>query len=67
VRFLKSPLDVYVAWLASLGSHEFGHCQQAWLAGSDDCHWIKAPGPYALGHIITVGDAATSGPPAAWP
>jgi len=61
VRFLKSPLDVYVAWLASLGSHEFGHCQQAWLAGSDDCHWIKAPGPYALGHIITVDDAGHLG------
>lgn len=56
-RFAKAPLDVYVAWLASLGSHEFGHCQQAWLAGSNDCHWISAPGPYALNHIITVADA----------
>lgn len=61
VRFLKSPLDVYVAWLAALGSHEFGHCQQAWLAGSQDCHWVRAPGPYALGHIINVGDAGRLG------
>jgi hypothetical protein len=57
VRFLKSPLDVSVAWLAALGSHEFGHCQQAWLAGSSECHWVTAPGPYALGHIISVDDA----------
>ncbi|HEX5068806.1 MAG TPA: hypothetical protein VFV78_01220 [Vicinamibacterales bacterium] len=60
-RFAQAPLDVYVAWLATLGSHEFGHCQQAWLAGSEDCHWIRAPGPYALGHIITVGDAGRLG------
>jgi hypothetical protein len=56
-RFARAPLDVYVAWLATLASHEFGHCQQAWLGGSQDCHWVSAPGPYALGHIITVGDA----------
>ncbi len=55
-RFAKAPLDVYVAWLATLGGHEFGHCQQAWLAGSHDCRWISAPGPYALGRIISVGD-----------
>src|SRR5262249_30313210 len=55
-RFAKAPLDAYVAWLAALGSHEFGHCQQAWLAGANDCHWIAASGPYALGHIIIVGD-----------
>jgi len=58
-RVLKSPLDLYVAWLATVGSHEFGHCQQAWLAGSTECHWVTAPGPYALGHIITVNDAGT--------
>jgi hypothetical protein len=56
-RFARAPLDAYVAWLAALGSHEFGHCQQAWLGGSQDCHWVSAPGPYALGHIITVDDA----------
>ena len=56
-RILKTPGDVYVAWLATLLGHEFGHCQRAWLAGSRDCHWVSAPGPYALGHIISVGDA----------
>jgi hypothetical protein len=27
-----------------------------------DCHWVSAEGPYALGHIITVGDAITLTP-----
>ena len=57
LRLAKAPLDAYVAWLVTLGGHEFGHCQQAWLGGSEDCHWVPAQGPYALGHIITVGDA----------
>jgi hypothetical protein len=34
LRLAKAPLDAYVAWLVTLGGHEFGHCQQAWLAGS---------------------------------
>lgn len=62
LRLAKAPLDVYVAWLATLAGHEFGHCQQAWLAGSQDCHWVSANGPYALGHIITVGDASRLSP-----
>ena len=61
-RFARAPLDAYVAWLAALGSHEFGHCQQAWLGGSHDCHWVSASGPYALGHIITVDDAGRLAP-----
>ena len=55
-RLLRMPLDAYVAWLVTLTGHEFGHCQQAWLGGSRECHWVPAPGPYALGHIISIGD-----------
>lgn len=58
-RLARSPLDAYVAWLVTLTGHEFGHCQQAWLGGSHDCQWIAAPGPYALGHVIFVGDAGS--------
>jgi hypothetical protein len=57
LRLAKAPLDVYVAWLTTIAAHEFGHCQQAWFAGSRDCHWIRNDGPYALGHIILVGDS----------
>jgi len=55
-RLARAPLDAYVAWLASVAGHEFGHCQQAWFAGSRECHWVSAPGPYALGHVISIGD-----------
>lgn len=59
LRLARAPLDVFVAWLTTVTGHEFGHCQHAWLAGSTDCHWVSAPGPYALGHIITVNDAGS--------
>ena len=55
-RIVRVPLDAYVAWLVTVTGHEFGHCQQAWLGGSEDCRWISAPGPYALGHVISIGD-----------
>jgi hypothetical protein len=55
-RFAKSAVDAFAAWLTTLAGHEFGHCQQAWLAGSQSCHWVGAPGPYALGHVISVTD-----------
>ncbi len=51
---LRSPADIYLAWLTTLAGHEFGHCQQAWLGGAKRCEWISAPGPYALGHIISI-------------
>lgn len=62
VRLARAPLDGYVAWLTTLAGHELGHCQQAWLAGSEDCHWVTAPGPYALGHIVNVGDIGRLSP-----
>ena len=63
-RLVRLPLDAYVAWLVTVTGHEFGHCQQAWLGGSEDCRWVPAPGPYALGHVISIGDFGRLSPAA---
>jgi hypothetical protein len=59
-RLIKSPMDAFAAWFTTLASHEFGHCQQAWLAGAHTCRWVKAPGPYSFGHVISVPRAEVS-------
>lgn len=53
-RVAKAPLDLGVAWTATLAGHELGHFESAWLAGAKNVAWARADGPYAFGRITEV-------------